>query len=70
MLGVAAAEDRHQQFVEDFVLTDDHLADLGSQPLVGVPEFAHGLDVVCFGFGHDAASGVAAVERARAGTSW
>ena len=42
---VAAAEDRHQQLVEDLILADDDLAYLGTQFLVRGAQVLHGLHV-------------------------
>ena len=40
-----------KQVVEDRVLPDDHAADLGLQPVAGLPQAPHGLGVVAVGVG-------------------
>ena len=55
--GVAAAEDGHQQLIEDLLLADDDLADLAAQPLVGVAQLFEHLGVSRFGHGGDSGDG-------------
>src|SRR5262249_47975778 len=49
--GVAAAEDGHEQLVEDGLLADDHLADLLAEPGVRGAEVVDGLHVGAGQFG-------------------
>ena len=52
---MAAAEDGHEQLIEDALLADDDFADLLTKPAMSVAQLLHGLDIGGgngFGYAH------------------